>query len=116
MNQHPPSRPGAAKYQLQRMKACNYPDPYLWPYFLLPNYKTTSLSLPKEGTVFRALAYCVLLSWQNNKAIFFSFAPNSISVFLFGTCGQRHSGAQGPKFSTFGDLIWIKTSPPGNHL
>lgn len=37
------TNPGGNKYQLwRRMKACIYPNPYLWPYFLFPNYKATS--------------------------------------------------------------------------
>ena len=43
------------------MKVCIYADPNLWPYFLLPNYKTTSYSLPKEGTDFGAWVCCGLL-------------------------------------------------------
>ena len=48
---------GATKHQFWRIiQACLYPNLCQWPYFLLPNYKTTSYSLPKEGTVYRALA------------------------------------------------------------
>ena len=58
----PRTSPGANRHQhWRRMKACIYPYPYLWPYFLLPNYKTTSYSFPREGTVFRSLACCGLL-------------------------------------------------------
>ena len=54
--------PGATKHQLwRRMKACIYPDPYLWLYFLPPNYNTTLYYLPKEGAIFRALACCDLI-------------------------------------------------------
>ena len=52
---------GPLNTNLGRMKTCIYPDLYLWPYFLLPNYETTSYSLPREGTVFRAPACCDLL-------------------------------------------------------
>ena len=41
-------------------------------------------------------------AWQSNKAIFFSFAHHSVSMFLFSTCGQR------PSFSntTSGPFHW----------
>ena len=57
------------------MQACINPDPYLWPHFLLPNYKTTSYSLPKEGAVLGALVSVVSFAWQSNKSYFFLFHP-----------------------------------------
>ena len=63
-----------------------YPDPYLWPWFPLPNGKTISYSLPKEGTVFRALVRRDLLRLPKRSKLL--IPP---PAFLLGADGQRLS-------------------------
>ena len=83
--------PGAPKHQIWRAPACTYPDPYLWPYFPLPNYKTISHSLPKEDTVFKALAcYGLLCLGKAMKTIFFFFpSPKTLSLSFYSTSVDR---------------------------
>ena len=60
------------------------------PIFHSQNYKTSSYFLPKEGTVFEALAgYDLICLAKLSSYFIFSLAPNSVSVFLFSTGGQR---------------------------
>ena len=94
----------------RRMQVCIYPDPYLWSYFPLTNYKTASCSLPKKGTVFRALACYVLWLAKQWKLLFFHSTQNSEFLkFLFGTGRQR------PSFSN--DLVSLSFSTfCGNNL
>ena len=67
------------------------PDSYLKACFFFPDFfcKTPHNS-PKGSTVFKALACCGLLSLaKQQKLIFFSVSPNSVSACLFGIYGEK---------------------------
>ena len=98
--------PEPAPGPLNTLQARIYPDPYLWPCFPLPNYKTIFSSLPKEGTAFRALACCdPPLPGKAVELFFPSFGPNSVSPFLMQhgwaeAKFQSHAGDQSRPFVT----------------
>ena len=64
---------GKKDHQLWKtVKACIYTDHYLQPYFSLPNYKTTSQSLPRWA---QSLRHNLLQPLLSGKAIKLSFSP-----------------------------------------
>ena len=71
---------------------CPCPIFYFWTIKPLPILSQRSaLSLRHQPVV-------VSFAWQRNKAIFSSFTQNSVSTFLFSTCGQRLS---------FAAILWV---------
>ena len=79
---------------LKTMQACLYPDPYLWPYFSLSNYKTTFLFLLRGGTLaFKALACCNPPFPGKAIKLFFLLHPKLCLWFLFSTGEQRLSSS-----------------------
>lgn len=81
--------PRATKHQFgRRMQACICPDPYLWPISHSPNYKTTSHSLWKEGTVCRALA-CYDFVGKATVLFFFFFSLLPLSRHFYSAFVDR---------------------------
>ena len=79
------------------MQASIYPNPYLWPYFPLQNYKTTSYTLPVMG-VGHSLCPAVIFAWQSNTSFFFSPSLHTLSQHFYSTRG--HVSQTQPLYTT----------------
>ena len=92
--------PGATNHQLwRRMKACIYPIFMCpCPIFYFWTIKPLPILSQRSALSLRHQPVVVSFAWQRNKAIFSSFTQNSVSTFLFSTCGQRLS---------FAAILWV---------